>query len=102
MRNLATSLPSTRPQRDDEQRGDEPDNGRRQEGREEVEVVALLAALLVAADLGDLYAESGQTLQGSFSSISKPNFASKYSFESSRRDLHNALLSTALILFKAC
>ena len=68
-------------------------------------------------DLGDLYAESGQTLQGSFSAgwlgdrmnhqklivpeapfsaVSKPNFASKYSLESSRRDLHNALLITAL------
>ena len=45
--------------------------------------------------LGDLYAESGQTLQGSFSAVSKPNFASKYSLESSRRDLHNALLCTA-------
>ena len=31
--------------------------------------------------LGDLYAESGQTLQGSFSAVSKPNFASKYSLE---------------------
>ena len=39
-----------------------------------------------------MYAESGQTLQGSFSAVSKPNFASKYSLESSRRDLHNALL----------
>ena len=38
----------------------------------------------------------GQTLQGSFSAASKPNFASKYAFESSRRDLHNALLCTAL------
>ena len=38
----------------------------------------------------------GQTLQGSFSAVSKPNFASKYAFESSRRDLHNALLCTAL------
>ena len=36
------------------------------------------------------------TLKGSFSSVSKPNFASKYAFESSRRDLHNALLCTAL------
>ena len=43
-----------------------------------------------------LYAESGQTLQGSFSAVSKPNFATKYSLESSRRDLHNALLCTAL------
>ena len=37
-----------------------------------------------------------QTLEGSFSAVSKPNFASKYAFESSRRDLHNALLCTAL------
>ena len=44
----------------------------------------------------DLYAESGQTLQGSFSAVSKPNVASKYSLESSRRDLHNALLCTIL------
>ena len=33
-----------------------------------------------------------QTLQGSFSAVSKPDFARKYAFESSRRDLHNALL----------
>ena len=38
----------------------------------------------------------GQTLEGSFSAVSKPNFASKYWLESSRRDLHNALLCTAL------
>ena len=37
-----------------------------------------------------------QTLQGSFSAVSKPKFATKYAFESSRRDLHNALLRTAL------
>ena len=37
----------------------------------------------------------GQTLQGSFSAVSKPHFASKYAFESFRRDLHNALLCTA-------
>ena len=36
------------------------------------------------------------TLKGSFSAVSKPNFASKYALESSRRDLHNALLCTAL------
>ena len=44
-----------------------------------------------------------QTLGGSFSAVSKPNFASKYALESSRRDLHNALLCTVLkahILFK--
>ena len=38
----------------------------------------------------------GQTLEGSFSAVSKRNFARKYAFESSRRDLHNALLCTAL------
>ena len=38
----------------------------------------------------------GQTLEGSFSAVLKPNFASKYSLESSRRDLHNALLCTVL------
>ena len=38
----------------------------------------------------------GQTLQGSFSAVSKPNLTSKYALESSRRDLHNALLCTAL------
>ena len=37
-----------------------------------------------------------QTLEGSFSAVSRPNFASKYSLESSRRDLHNALLCTVL------
>ena len=31
-------------------------------------------------------------LESSFSAVSKPTFASKYSLESSRRDLHNALL----------
>ena len=41
-----------------------------------------------------------QNLDGSFSAASKPNVASKYSkyaLESSRRDLHNALLCTALV-----
>ena len=47
-------------------------------------------------DLGDLYTEIGQTLQGWFSAVSTPIFASKYSLESSRRDLHNALLCTVL------
>ena len=40
--------------------------------------------------------ESGQTLQGSFSAVSTPISASKYALESSRRDLHNALLCTVL------
>ena len=37
-----------------------------------------------------------QTSQGSFSAVSRRNFASKYAFESSRRDLHKAVLCTAL------
>ena len=37
-----------------------------------------------------------KTLRGSFSAVSKPIFASKYALESSRRDLHNALLCTVL------
>ena len=40
-----------------------------------------------------------QTLKGSFSAVSKRNFASKYNMyalESSRQDLHNSLLCTAL------
>ena len=36
------------------------------------------------------------TLKGSFSAVSKPNFARKYALESSRRDLHNALLCNVL------
>ena len=50
----------------------------------------------VVDHLGNLYTESGQTLQCSFSAVSKPYFASKYALESSRRDLHNALLCTVL------
>ena len=46
--------------------------------------------------LGDLYAESGRTCKGSFSAVSTPIFASKYSLESSRRDLQNALLCAVL------
>ena len=38
----------------------------------------------------------GQTLDVSFSAVSKPNFTGIYSLESSRRDLQNALLCTAL------
>merc|ERR1712094_69686 len=57
---------------------------------------ATVQTLQIAQNLGDLYAESGQTLQGSFSVVSKPNSGSKYSLESSRRDLHNALLCTVL------
>ena len=33
---------------------------------------------------------------GWFSAVSKPNFASQHSFQSSRRDRHNALLRTVL------
>ena len=37
------------------------------------------------------------TVKGSFLAVSKPNFASKYALESSRRDLQNALLCTVLV-----
>ena len=37
-----------------------------------------------------------QSLEGSFSAVSKPNVARKYALESSRRYLHNALLCTVL------
>ena len=60
------------------------------------DVLAFVETIRSGMNLGDLYAESGQTLQASFSAISKPNFATKYALESSRRDLHNALLRTAL------
>ena len=43
-----------------------------------------------------------QTLQGSFSAVSKRNFARKYAFNRSRRDLHNALLCTALKSHFSC
>ena len=39
---------------------------------------------------------SRQIWNGSFSAVSKRNFASKYAFERSRRDLHNALFCNAL------
>ena len=57
------------------------------------ERAAKLAALLRAHQA---WAGMKQTLEGSFSAASKPKFASKYAFESSRRELHNALLCTAL------
>ena len=51
----------------------------------------------VSAAADEVHALSqSRDLQDSFSAVSKPNFASKYAFESSRRDLHNALLCTAL------
>ena len=76
------------------------------EGPERLEIFdglrALLGALLLLEGVAALRAYLAgvrdgirQTLEGSFSAVSKPNFASKYAFESSRRDLHNALLCTA-------
>ena len=44
----------------------------------------------------NFYAENGHTLRGSFSAVSKPMFATKYSSDSSRPDLHNALHSSVL------
>ena len=90
-----------RQQRAHEAEGRVGDDRRRRAGwpefRRERHREALLERLQVAHDdLGDLYAESGQTCKGSFSAVSTPIFASKYSLESSRRDLHNAFLCTVL------
>ena len=49
-----------------------------------------------ASRLVEHYRGMRQTLKGSFSAVSKRNFASKYVFESSRRDVHDALLCTGL------
>ena len=68
----------------------------RARGRAGPEAVAHDAVVRRVRHLGDLYTESGQTLKGSFSAVSKLNFASKYALERSRRDLHNALLCTVL------
>ena len=38
-------------------------------------------------DLRNLYTESGQTVQGSLSAVSKPIFVTKYALESSWQDL---------------
>ena len=40
--------------------------------------------------------QAGQTFEGPFSAVSKPICGSKYSVESSRRDLHNSDLCTDL------
>ena len=42
------------------------------------------------------YVKIQQTLRGSFSAVSKPNFAIKYSLESSRRDLQDLPTSAPL------
>ena len=46
--------------------------------------------------LGPTQLSNYLTLKCSFSAVSKPNFASEYALESSRRDLQNALLCTVL------
>ena len=53
------------------------------EGHQEEAQLLRLRELLwsLGHDLGDLYAESGQTVQGSFSAVSKTSFAAKYSLE---------------------
>ena len=49
-----------------------------------------------ATMLGLIQLSNYLTLKGSFSAVSKLNLASKFAFESARRDLHNALLCTVL------
>ena len=55
-----------------------------------------LATLELLPMLGLTQLSNYLTLKGSFSAVSKPNFASKYALESSRRDLQYALLCTVL------
>merc|ERR1719299_226527 len=57
-----------------------------------------MAALYLMALRSEVNSELNfpQTSRGSFSAVSTPIFASKYALESSRRDLHNALLCTVL------
>ena len=66
-----------------------PDEGR-EDGRPERRMGGLIPML------GLTQLSNYLTLKGSFSAVSKPNFASKYALESSRRDLQNALLCTVL------
>ena len=56
--------------------------------------VSISAAIVPRSRLASLTVQ--QTSRGSFSAVSKPNFARKYSLESSRRDLHNAFLCTVV------
>ena len=52
-------------------------------------------ARLPREDLGGPL-DRANSLHGAFSAVSNPNFSSKYAFESSRRDLHNALFCIVL------
>ena len=54
--------------------------------------VIIIIIIIIIMIRSDLYTESGQTVQGSFLAVSKPNFASKYLCESSRRDLQYTAL----------
>ena len=56
---------------------------------------AAIAALGYRENYGRACHRMRQTLEGSFSALSKPTFASKYAFESYRQDLHDALLRAA-------
>ena len=67
------------------------------DGRGLVHYRGVIRSVIRSDPRGDPIGKTVQvTLRGSFAAVSKPNFASKYAFESSRRDLHNALLCTAL------
>ena len=54
-----------------------------------------------SGNLGDLCAESGQTLQGSLSAVSKPKFAFLKMLQSYRRNLHTKQSSKLIILLKS-
>ena len=59
-------------------------------------LLILILIILCIPMLGLTQLSNYLTLKGSFSAVSKPNFASRYALESSRRDLQNALLCTVL------
>ena len=61
-----------------------------------VMIILVIIMIRICNNNNNLYAESGQTLGGSFSAVSKPNFTTKYLCENSRRDLHNTLRCTVL------
>ena len=63
------------------------------EGESELGILDLIQVLVSGTAM---LRRAGKLLQGSFSALSKPIFASGYSFESYRRDLHNTLLCTPL------
>ena len=60
-------------------------------------VARIIGGSLFPPKLGLTQLSNYLTFMGSFSAVSKPNFATKYAMESSGRDLQNALLCAGLV-----